>query len=276
MADTAYQIQYRQEYIAGFEQNRSLLSQMVTNEAVIKGNQATFLIADSGDATTTTRGANGLISYRADNLTQQTATLTEEHDAVRKTGFNMFASQGNQMEIMQKTSYGTVGRQMDQQILDALSSATQTEGAAAVASLRMFTRAKAILGNGAVPNDGNICAVISPAAHAYLMELDAFTSADYVGKHLENGAPQMFRWAGMTFIEHPNVDGVGTNSETLYVFHKAAIGHAIDIGGMQIVSGYNEEHDYSFARTTAYMGAKLLQNAGVVKITHDGSALAAA
>lgn len=276
MADTAYQIQYRQEYIAGFEQNRSLLSQTVTNEAVIKGNQATFLIADSGSASTVTRGANGLIPYRADNLTQQTATLTEEHDAVRKTGFNMFASQGNQMEIMQKTSYGTVGREMDQQILTALSSATQTQGSAATASLRMFTRAKAILGNNAVPNDGNVCAVISPAAHAYLMETKEFNSAEYVSKHLEQGAPNMFRWAGMTFIEHPNVDGIGTAAEVLYVFHKNAIGHAIDIKGMQIVSGYNEEHDYSFARTAAYMGAKLLQNAGIIKITHDGSALAAA
>lgn len=276
MAETAYQIQYRQEYIAGFEQNRSLLSQMVTNEAVIKGNQATFLIADSGDAETVTRGTNGLIPYRADNLTQQVATLTEEHDAVRKTGFNMFASQGNQMEIMQRTSYGTVGRKMDQQILDALSAATQTGGPAATASLRMFTRAKAILGNNAVPNDGNICCVISPAAHAYLMETEEFTSADYVTKHLEQGAPNMFRWAGMTFIEHPNVAGIGTASEVLYVFHKNAIGHAIDIKGMQVISGYNEEHDYSFARTTAYMGAKLLQNAGVVKILHDGSEMAAA
>ena len=59
------------------------------------------------------------------------------------------------------------------------------------------------------------------------------------------------------------------------MFHKDSIGHAIDLKGIQISSGYNEEHDYSFARTTFYGGAKLLQNSGVVKITHDGSAMAA-
>ena len=275
MAETAYTIQYRSEYIPGFEQRKSLLSEMVTNEAVVKGNQATFLIADSGSATTTTRGVNGRIQSRGDNNTQNTATLTEEHDLVEKTGFNVFASQGDQRRIMQETSYGTVGRKMDDQILTALSAGTQTQGAAATASLLMFTRAKAILGNAAVPNDGNVCAVISPAAHAYLMGVPEFTSADYVNDKHNVSAPQMFRWAGMTFIEHPNISGIGTSSETLYVFHKSAIGHATDTGGMQVYAGYDEEQDYSWARCSLYMGAKLLQNSGVVKITHDGSALAA-
>lgn len=275
MAETAYTIQYRSEYIPGFEQNKSLLSEMVTTEAVIKGNQATFLVADSGSATTTTRGVNGRIPARGDSLSQLTATLTEEHDLVEKTGFNVFASQGDQRRIMQMTSYGTVSRKIDSQILTALSAATQTQGSAATATLRMFTRAKAILGNNAVPNDGNICCVISPAAHAYLMETAEFTSADYVNsKHLE-GAPNMFRWAGMTFIEHPNISGIGTAAEILYVFHKSAIGHAVNTAGMQVYAGYDEEQDYSWARCSMYMGAKLLQNSGVVKITHDGSALAA-
>ena len=48
MSDTAYQTQYRQEFIAGFEQRQSLLRDTVTTEAVIKGNTAVFLVADSG------------------------------------------------------------------------------------------------------------------------------------------------------------------------------------------------------------------------------------
>jgi len=276
MAETAYTIQYRSEYIPGFEQYKSLLAECVTTESVIKGNQATFLVADSGSATTSTRGQNGLIPSRGDNNSQLTATLTEEHDLVKKTGFNVFASQGDQRRIMQETSYGTVSRKRDSQILTALSAATQTQGATATATLRMFTRAKAILGNNAVPNDGNICCVISPAAHAFLSETSEFTSADYVNdKHLAGGAPNMFTWAGMTFIEHPNLAGLGTAAEIMYVFHKSAIGHAIDTGGMQVFAGYDEEQDYSYARCTMYMGAKLLQNSGVVKITHDGSTLAA-
>ena len=70
MAETAFQIQYRQEMIKGFEQRNSLLRDSVTTEAVIKGQQATFLIVDSGDKTAVTRGANGNIPYYANNNTQ--------------------------------------------------------------------------------------------------------------------------------------------------------------------------------------------------------------
>ena len=58
------------------------------------------------------------------------------------------------------------------------------------------------------------------------------------------------------------------------MYHKTAIGHAANTGGVQTPVGYNEEQDYSFARASMYMGAKLLQNSGVVVFTHDGSEFA--
>jgi len=276
MAETAYTIQYRSEYIPGFEQTKSLLEQSATHEAVIKGNQATFLVADSGSATTTTRGVNGRIQARGDNNSQPVATLTEEHDLVEKTGFNVFASQGDQRRIMQQTSMGTVNRKKDQQILSALSAATQTQGAATTASLAMFARAIAILGNNSAA-DGEVSAVISYAAYAYLLQVPEFTNVDYVDRKslINTNATNAFMWMGINFIVHPNIAGKGTASETLYVYNKSAIGHATDIAGMQVYAGYDEEQDYSWARCSMYMGAKLLQNSGVVKITHDGSAYAA-
>jgi hypothetical protein len=45
MADSAFQIQYRQEFIAQFEQGASWLRTICTTEAVVKGNQAMFLVA---------------------------------------------------------------------------------------------------------------------------------------------------------------------------------------------------------------------------------------
>ena len=75
MAETAFQIQYRQQWVDGFEQRVSLLRESTTTEAVIKGNTATFLVADSGSATATTRGINGMLTARGDNLSQPAATL---------------------------------------------------------------------------------------------------------------------------------------------------------------------------------------------------------
>jgi hypothetical protein len=275
MADSAFQIQYRQEFIAAFEQNQSLVRNTVTTEVEIKGNQAVFLVAGSGSATAVTRGLNGLIPARADDLTQNTATLVEWHDLVRKTGFNVFASQGDQRRIMQETSMGVVNRKLDTDIITELGNATQDTGVATTASLNLVMYAQAILGNNAVPLDGNVSALITPGFHAYLMQTKEFASVDYVDNKPFSGALTMYRWAGINFIVHPNLPGKGTNAEKCFVYHKSAIGNAINSGGIATEVGRDEEQDYSFARTTVYTGSKLLQNSGIVVINHDGSAFAA-
>ena len=89
MAESAPQTQYRQELVAEFEEGLSWLRGTTVMEAMIKGNQATFLVGGSGGATAVTRGINGLIPARADNLTQLTATLTEWHsDKLCVSGLN--------------------------------------------------------------------------------------------------------------------------------------------------------------------------------------------
>lgn len=275
MSDHAYQIQYRAEFIAGFEQKQSLVRNTVTTEAVIKGNQATFLVADSGAATAVTRGLNGLIPARADNLNQYVATLVEWHDLARRTSFNLFASQGDGRRIMQDTTMSVINRQIDSDIITELNTATQDTGTAATASLSMVMYGIAILGKNAVELDGNVSAIITPAFHAYLMQTKEFASGDYVGSKPFSGQRMTYNWAGVNFIVHPNLPGKGTAAEKCFLFHKNAIGHAINTGGIDSKVGYDEEQDYSFARCTAFMGSKVLQNSGIVVMNHDGSAYAA-
>lgn len=280
MADTAFQTQYRQEFIAGFEQRQSLVRDSTTTEAVIKGNTATFLVADSGGATAKTRGVNGLIPARADNLTQTSATLQEWHDLVRKTRFNVFASQGDQRMIMQKSTQAVMNRKIDQDIIGELANGTVTTGAAVTASMSLVIRAKTKLQNAGVPADSNLWALITPAFEGYLLQIKEFASRDYINKPPLDGSDPDWRdklvgyfWLGVNWIVHPNLSGVGTASETCFMYHKTAIGHAMNMDGLQTPVGYDEEQDYSWARASADMGPKLLQNAGVVKMIHDGSAL---
>lgn len=283
MADTAFQIQYRQEAIAGFEQMQTLVRDTTTTEAVVKGNQATFLIADSGSATAVTRGVNGLIPARPDNLTQTTATLQEWHDLSRATAFNIFASQGNRNAIMQRTTMSVLNRKIDQDIILELANATNDTGAAVPASLDMALYAKTILGNNYVPFDGNIWALITPAYEAYLLKTREFTDGQSfaASKVLPNAdtawadKPGFYRWMGVNWIVHPQLPGAGTSAEKCFMYHSSAIGHAVDVSGMDVVVGYDDEQAYSWARTSLNMGSKLLQNAGIVLMNHDGSAFAA-
>jgi hypothetical protein len=102
MSIEAAQVQYRQEFVDQFEGKVSVLPHATTKETVLKGNQATFLVAGSGTDTAVTRGTNGQIPYGNPTNSQLTATLVEKHAPYELTGFNIFASQGDQKAIMRQ------------------------------------------------------------------------------------------------------------------------------------------------------------------------------
>ena len=283
MSDTAFQIQYRQEFIMAFEQHQTLLRETVTTEAVIKGQQAIFLVAGSGSAAAVTRGVNGRIPARVDSNTQNTCTLQEWHDLVRKDSFNVFASQGNQRAIMQMTTMAVLNRKIDELIINQLNSGTVTIGAAGtIPNVSLFQNGRVKLSNAAVPWDSNVTLLCQPSFLAYLEQATEFANAQYVDIRPFTGGenpswkdkPMAYRWRNCLIVEHPNLPGKGTTSEKSFLYHKIAVGQAMDTGGVESKVGYDDEQDYSFARASAFMGALLLQNTGVVVITHDGSAYA--
>jgi hypothetical protein len=277
MAVTAFQTQYRQEFIAGFEEKQSHLRATTVTEADVRGNAAVFLVADSGGATAVTRGVNGLIPARSDDNEQLTATIAEWHDLVQKTGFNIAASQGDQRRIMQETTMGVINRKIDADIIAALDGATIDTGTSATFSVALVAKALAYLGNQSVPiqDTENMFGVVTPGAWAYAMQMKEFASGEYVDVKLYSGAiKKMWRWFGVNWIMHPNLTGVGTSTEKCYVYHRTAIGHAINKGSISTAVGYDEEQDYSYCRVSAFMGSKLLQNTGIVQVKHDGSAFA--
>lgn len=283
MSDSAFQVQYRQEYIAAFEQGQTLLRETVTTEAVIKGQQAVFLVAGSGGASAVTRGLNGRIPARNDSNTQNTVTLQEWHDLVRKSGFNIFASQGNQRAIMQATTMKVINRKIDELIINQLNTGTVTIGSSTqIPNVSFFQNGRVKLSNAAIPWDSNVTLLCQPSYLAYLEQATEFANAQYVDMRPYAGQqnpswrdkPQAYRWRNCLIMEHPNLPGRGTSSEKSFLYHKAAIGHAMDTSGVVTMAGYEQEQDYSFARTTAFMGALVLQNAGIVVQTHDGSAYA--
>ena len=275
MSATAFQTQFRQETIKTFEHRQTLVRQTVTTEHQMKGSAAVFLVSGSGSASAVTRGVNGLIPARTNDHTQNTCTLVEWHDLARSTGFNIFASQGNQRQVMQDEAIGVINRKIDSDIITALETGTQDTGSAVTGSLALVMKAKVILGNAKVPRDGNISMLITPAFEGYLMKTKEFASADYINSKPFTNDMTMFRWAGINFIVHPELTGAGTSSETCIMYHKSAIGHAMNTEQMGVIAGYDEEQDYSFARCTGFFGSKLLQNTGVVLVAHDGSAFAA-
>ena len=275
MADSAFQRQYRQEFIAGFEKRQSLVRNTVITETEVKGNEAVFLVADSGGAEAVTRGINGDIPTRPDNLNQYTCLLQEWHDVPERTNFNIFASQGDGRRIMQMTSMAVINRKMDQDIYSQLALGTNNWGASAVASLTLVTTAKTRLMNAFATHDAQIWAVITPAYYGYLMGLNEFTSADYIQSKPFEGVnkDKAFSWYGVNWIVDADLPGTGTSNATCFMYSQNAIGHACDTQNMATYVGYDDKNDKSWARCSTYMGSKLLQNSGVILMPHDDSAL---
>lgn len=275
MSETAFQIMYRQEMIAGFEKRQSLSRRTTTTAADINGNQAVFLVGDSGGASAVTRGVNGDIPTRPDNLNQYSATLQEWHDVPERTRFNIYASQGDGRKLMQQTCMSVINRKIDVDIHTALAAASQTWGTAQSATLLLVTIAKTKLANAFADMDAPVFALITPAFHGYLMGLKEFTSADYVSQPGFEGMPKdkAFSWFGVNWIVDPALPGVGTSSATCFMYSKNAIGHACDTENLATAVGYDSKNDKSWARCSTFMGSKLLQDAGVIKMLHNDSAL---
>lgn len=274
MAVQAAVIQFRQETVAQFEQKISKLRGATTPEMVKKGNQAVFLVSGSAGDTATTRGANGDIPYGGPQNAQVTITLKERHAAKELTGFDVFASQGDQAGGLKRMVQNIMRRDVDLSILAALSAATQDFGTGTF-DLKTVQGCLAILGNNQVDIDdeNNLFGVISPAAQAYLLGVAEFASADYVKMQpFASGAWVSYkRWAGVNWITSPLVTGVGTSSELLYIYHRDALGWSGNLTEEQVYAGYEEKHGKNWARAELYHEAALLQNSGVIKITHDGS-----
>lgn len=277
MAIEAAVIQYRKDFIPAFEQKQSMLKMTTTKETVVSGNQATFLVSGNASDTAVTRGTNGLIPYGNPTNNQSTATLVEKHAPYELTGFNVFASQGDQLRVMRNESIAVINRDIDLTLLAELANATQDFGSG-TATLSTVLGAQAILGNNDVDveDEANMFAIISPAFRGYLLQTTEFASGDYVEmKPLNGPARKVFRWAGINWIVSSRVTGLGTSSEICYMYHRNAIGYAVNVGEEKIAAGYDEKQDLSWSRASVYHGAKILQNSGIVKITHDGSAFVA-
>lgn len=274
MAVEAAMIQYKRDFVPAFEQRSSHLRAMTTKEMVMSGNQATFLVSGSGGDTAVTRGTNGVIPYNNPTNTQYTATLVEKHAAYRLTNFNVFASQGDQIRLMRDNSISVINRDIDLTLMAELANATQDYGSG-TASLDTVLGSQAILGNNDVPveDEDNMFAIISPAFRGYLSQVTEFSSGDYVEVKPFNGpAKRFWRWNGINWCVSSRVTGIGTASEICYMFHRSAIGYAVNVGEDRIFTGFNEEQGFSWSRAEVFHGAKILQNSGIVKITHDGSA----
>ncbi len=280
MAINAPQVTYRAEIVNGFDKTVSILRDTVTTDYLERGGSAVFLVSDTSAQVAHSRGLNGDIPADSLSLTQNTATLVPWHALVRVNDFNMFSAQSNLIDPMKRKVMAAINRKVDDDIITILDTTTTTITSGGTMTVAKAMLAQGILGGNKVKDDGNITFLITPAARTYLMQATEFANAQYVnarpyvdGKPNYGDMRQVYKWAGMTVIVDPTLPGIGTSSEKCFMYHKDAVGHALNKNALEFDMDYEREQKYSWANCSAFIGSALLQTAGVVEITHDGSAV---
>lgn len=279
MPTAIFQTQYRDENVAAFEQTisrfRMAAAGSYVDERVIKGNVARILVGGSGSATMSTRGVDGNLVKSKSSYSAVNITLTDFYRREDVDDFDQFASQGNLRQQAVKSNVAAANRKIDDVLIAALTTGTQElDASAAITTLDRLAAAQAELGEQDVDVEDEkamFCAV-SHKAYAKLIQIAEFASADYVNMKLFDGPSLRFKnWMGINFFKTNRLPGVGTATETMFMWHRDALGFADNREGIKTEVGRVPGNFSTYQAIELDIGAAVLQNTGIIKIYNIGT-----
>jgi hypothetical protein len=275
--DPATADQYHREWTNVFQKGETYLKDTVMRETIMEGHsRAIFAFAGSAGRMYK-RGVNGLIPARNATDTQVPISLEEKHTLEKMTSFNIFTSQsGGLKRAMADRSAKAAAREIDYTIIDALAAATTAYNSGSAVTLTLGKLVHIVSRLRANEVHGLLTFTHTPTSWAWLKTMPQFSSADYVDrKPLMGDDERPVMYAGARHVPLTGLPGEGTSTATLFVYAKEAVGHAVALDEVQTKIGYDDEQDYSFDRASIWDGAKILQQGGVLKVTHDDTAVPA-
>jgi hypothetical protein len=268
---------YRREFVESYNVGKTFLADRFTDESMTMGRSAVFDVATLGGRMSV-RSVDGRIPRRNRSDSQVTCTIDERVCKEEVTDFEKFTSQADERAKINRSIMISVNEEIDYHILTELANAsTSYSGTAAPITLDTATKVIATLSQNKVPED--LTWVVSPMMEARLQNIQGYTSADYVStKPLETGGNQyagqrkIKSWLGAGWIVHPNLPNTGTASCTTYLVHRRAFGLAVPTNKIQYEFGRIPGELADCAVAGLMMGAKILQNTGILKFLHNDAA----
>ena len=236
---TSVNVAFVEEYMTDlhhvFQREGSMLKDTVFLKDGVVGSTAHFQKLGTGTATTKSRHGEITpmnVTHTAPSVTLQDFYAGEWSDSLDEAKVNIDVRMA-----YAKAGAMSLGRKVDEQITTVLDSTTQstltytvTSSAAIQASLIAMVEA---LDANSVPNDGQRYGVLTPRAYAQAMTVESFASSDYVGANslaFNEGIPghRKFReWLNVKWCMLPSLPGQGTSTAKIFVYHKNALGYAI-------------------------------------------------
>lgn len=279
--------QYEAEVKAVYQRQGAILRPTVRTRDNVIGASCVFQKVGTGTATVKAR--HGAITPMNQDHTALTCTLVDFYagdwvDRLDEAKLNI-----DERMVIAEGGAMALGRKVDSQIITELNNTTQAAAnwtVSSIAAIRnsAITQLQKLYSND-VPNDGNIFAAVGPKTWAFLMTVDEFKRADYIGANglpYVDGAPIMrFKdWMGVKWVVHTGILNVGLSTATALMWHKQSLGYATGAFAGNVASNgaiaaditWHGDRAAYFVNHMMSGGAKLIDDLGVIKGTVDETA----
>jgi len=266
--DQAFIKQFEREVHEAYQRQGSKLRQTVRTISNVNGASAVFQKVGLGTAST--KSTHGLVPVMNLDHSNVEVTLQDYYAGDWLDKLDEIKLNHDERQVIASAGAYALGRKTDEMIIAALSNATATTSDANVGMTKAkLLEAYEILGTNEVPDDGQRFCVVGVKQWSELLQIEEFSSADYVGnEELPWQGSQAKKFLGTTFMVHSGLPIDGSDVRSCFWFHKTAIGHAI---GAEVETDITWHGDRAahFVNNMMSQGAGLIDADGIVEIPCD-------
>jgi hypothetical protein len=269
--DQSFVKQFEAEVHLEYQRMGSKLRGTIRTKNDVKGSSTTFQKVGKGEAGTKSRHGNVPIMNL--NHTPVECILSDHYAGEYVDKLDELKINHDERQVAAQSGAAALGRKTDSLITAAFDTTNNPNN---ISVAQTWSTAQGpltlmeIFGATDVPlNDGNAYSVVCFQAWSDLMQLQQFSSSDYVGDDMRPfmGVPAK-NWAGLIWFPFSGLPKDGNGDYKQFAYHRSAAGHAIgqDVNSDITWNGEKQAHLVVYSMS---QGAVLIDATGVIENVYD-------
>lgn len=268
--DQAFIKQFEREVHESYQRQGSKLRNTVRTISEVNGSTAVF--QKVGKGTASTKSTHGMVpvmnlSHSAVECTLQDYYAGDWVDRLQELKINI-----DERQVIANAGAYALGRKTDELIISALAGVAGAQeigdGNTGMTLPKIMTAFEK-LGAADVPDDGERYAIVGWKQWSELLQINEFSSADYVGTDdLPFNGTQAKRWLGALWIPHSGLPKDGNDIRSCFWYHRTALGHAAG-SDVQTDITWHGDRAAHFVNNMMSQGAARIDDTGIVEILCD-------
>ena len=262
--DQAFIKQFEADVHLAYQQTGTKLRATIRAKTDVRGSSTTFQKVGKGTASTKAR--HGMVPVMNLDHTPVECLLEDYYAGDWVDALDELKTNVDERFIVASAGAYALGRKTDELIIGQLGNATQeiVNGSTGLVKSKIMEAVETLNSND-VPDDGQRFGIVGVKQWSELLQIEEFSSADYVGEnHPYLAGSETRKWMGIVWVLHNGLP-VDTSIRDCFLYHKSAVGHAV---GSEVVSDltWHGERAAHFISNRMSQGSCLIENEGIVKM----------